>query len=135
MVVRRARRIRHGRTRELVNLIREIRRRRDKIGPDTVTLGRVKAHIGIKGNERADEEAKRGAADDPIRPTIREGGVKQVWKDKRGRERCVKGIGMTRATKWNESSGDLHPLPYRERSSRDMEARVGSMDRPSVQNM
>ena len=51
-----------ARTRDLVQRGNEIRNRQSLYGPHNVTVGWVKAHVGIEGNERADELAKMGAA-------------------------------------------------------------------------
>jgi len=47
-----------------------------------------KAHIGLGGNEIADEIAKEGTeVADPENPQITEGGLKQAWRRKREAER------------------------------------------------
>ena len=62
-------------TRELVQLGNEIGNRQSLHGPDNVTVGWVKAHVGIEGNERADEMAKMGAAKEG-RNHVTEGGLR-----------------------------------------------------------
>ena len=64
----------------------------------------VEAHSGIRGNERADQLAKEGAERRPETPKITEGGVRQSWKEKRRKERKVKGCGERRAIRWNRKA-------------------------------
>ena len=88
----------HGRTKELrqvVNLVAK-RCRNDKTA---VTLGWVKSHIGIKGNEPADKEAKR-AAEEQIAPggaadiaLVTEREVKQDVSARKKEERQQAGWG------------------------------------------
>jgi len=82
----------------------EIGRRKEELGEDAVTLGWVKAHVGIYGNEKADRLAKEGAEKTPNTTRITEGGLKQVWAKKRKAERCVKGTGSGRVLKWNRKA-------------------------------
>lgn len=94
-----------GRTKELrqvVNLIAG-RCRMDKTA---VTMGWVKSHIGIKGNETADEEAKK-AAEEQTTPEgtgskvlVTEGGVKQDVTDRRKGERQQEGWGWGKVPLW-----------------------------------
>ena len=54
-------RFREVRTKDLRELVNEIKRGQGVEGGYTVRLGWVKAHVGIEGNERADQMAKQGA--------------------------------------------------------------------------
>ena len=53
------------------------------LGPDSVTLGWVKAHVGIHGDGVADVRATREAQSSPERPIVTGDGVKQAWSKKR----------------------------------------------------
>ena len=64
-----------ARTKDLVQLGNDIRNRQDLYGPDNVTVGWVKAHAGIEGNDRADQMAKMGAAKEGRNHVI-EGGLR-----------------------------------------------------------
>ena len=59
----------------------------------------VKAHVGVAGNELADEMAKLGCERDDA-PVVTEGGIRALWKAVRGAERVVVGCGMGRVVKW-----------------------------------
>ena len=65
-----------ARTRDLAHLGQQIPRRQDLYGLDNVAVGWVKAHVGIEGNERADEMAKMGAAKEG-RDHVTEGGLRR----------------------------------------------------------
>jgi len=73
-----------ARTRDLRKIVQQIGRRQENLGPDAVRFGWVKSHIGITGNEKADEQAKLGTEDIYPNPLyITEGGLKQEWKKRR----------------------------------------------------
>ena len=94
-------------TGELRKVIKKIEEGKKAVGPNIVTLGRVKSHIGIKGKEEGDKEVKLGAnEEDPAFPVITEGGLKEAWKKMREEERFVKGTGEGRVVKW-ERKGRL----------------------------
>ena len=59
----------------------------------------VKAHVGIAGNEFADELAKLGCTREDA-PVVTEGGVQARWKGIRAAERSVVGCGMGRVARW-----------------------------------
>ena len=86
------------RTRDLVQLGNNIGCGQDLYGPDNATVGWVKAHVGIEGNERADEMAKIGAAKEG-RNHVTERDLRQ-WEQARSRDNRVKG-GHLDATKWD----------------------------------
>ena len=77
-----------ARTKDLAQLGKEIRNRQNLYGPDNVTVGWVKAHVGIEGNERADEMAKMGAAKEG-RNYVTEGALRQ-WEKARTRDNRAK---------------------------------------------
>jgi len=86
-----------ARTSDLNQVIKETSRRQANLGPDAVRFGWVKAHVGIPGNEMADQIAKEGTeVVEPERPQITEGGLKQAWKKKREAESRVMGAGIGR---------------------------------------
>ena len=91
-----------ARIRELVRVMEEVRARMMRLGPGAVRFAWVKAHIGLLGNERADQLAKEGAESTPAHGMVAEGGLKQEWKRLREAERRVKGCGMGRVTVWKK---------------------------------
>ena len=61
--------------------MRKIEEGRKALRPNAVSLGWVKSHIGIRGNEEADKKAKQGAnEEDPVFPVVTEGGLKKHGK-------------------------------------------------------
>jgi len=66
-----------AKTRHLRWVVNEVSRRKRELGEDALTLGWVKAHIGIYGNGMADELAKEGAEKIPNKTWITEGGLKR----------------------------------------------------------
>ena len=94
-----------ARTRDLVQLGNEIRSQQNLYGPDNVMVGWVNAHVGIVGNERADEMAKIGAAKEGRNYDI-QGGLRQ-WEKARRRDNRVKG-GHLDATKWDRHTASTY---------------------------
>jgi len=88
--------------------VEEVRKRQKNLGPDAVRFAWVKAHVGTRGNERADQMAKSGAElgdeDEGMNKVITEGGLRQEWKRRRAEERKVKGTGMGRVVRWNRKA-------------------------------
>ena len=75
---------------------------RGKLQLDT-GISWVRAHIGIKGNELADQratfESHRGEITQGTR-TATEGGIRRVTKEARAQERAVAGFGRGKAVGW-----------------------------------
>jgi len=101
--VRKAGRTGRAWTRELKEVVEEIRKRQKNLGYDGVRFAWVKAHVGTRGNEKADQMAKVGVElgdeDERIQKVITERGLRQEWKRRRAKERKVKGTGMGRVLK------------------------------------
>ena len=66
----------------------EVHHRQGLYGLDNITVGWVKTHVGIEGNERANEMAKIGAAKEG-RNHVTEGGLLQ-WEKGRRRDNRMK---------------------------------------------
>jgi len=83
-------------------------KRQENLGPNAVRFAWVKAHVGTRGNENADQMAKSGAElgyeDEGMEKVITEGGLRQEWKRRRVEERKVKGTGMGRVVRWNRKA-------------------------------
>ena len=77
-------------------------RRREALGLDT-GISWVRAHIGIRGNELADQHATfqsyRGEIAGATR-TATEGGIRRIAKEARASERAVKSFGLGGRVKW-----------------------------------
>jgi len=86
-------------------VVEEVRKRQKDLGPDTVRFAWVKAHVGTRGNEKADQmakaEAELGDEDEGMQKVITERGLRQEWRRRRAEERKVKGTGMGRVVKWH----------------------------------
>ena len=102
--IKKAGRTGKARTRDLQRIFELINERQSIMGPQAVALGWVKAHIGITGNEKADEEAKRASSLMPEMEHITEGGIKQWWRRSRTRERKKEDTVQGRAIKWNRTA-------------------------------
>ena len=73
--IKRAARNGHGRIRDLVEVVDEVGRRTGMgLG---IRFEWVKAHVGIRNNERADLMAKAGCRE-PLLPQVTEGGVRAM---------------------------------------------------------
>ena len=73
--IKRAARYGHGRIRDLVEVVDEVGRRTGMgLG---IRFEWVKAHVGIRNNERADLMAKAGCRE-PLLPQVTEGGVRAM---------------------------------------------------------
>ena len=110
-----------ARTRALGALGGEIKRRKDLYGDRAVRLGWLKSHIGIAGNEGADEMAKLGATKESG-GGITEGGVHQRLQAIRKENRagkdflCVAGWDRHMATTYSHlrtNKGNLQAWRYR----------------------
>ena len=99
--VKKAGRTGKARTRDLAKLLTTIGEREEEDGKGSVTLGWVKAHIGIHGNEMADRMAKKGAEKGAEILQVTEGGIQQKVKSWRKEERQVAGFGKGKAVSWN----------------------------------
>ena len=75
-------------------------RREGVVGKGAVSLGWVKSHIGIHGNEKADEMAKTGAEKRVNVLQVTEGGIRQKIKRWRKEAIQVEGFGRGKVLSW-----------------------------------
>jgi len=94
-----------ARTRALAALGTEIHTRNSLYGSNNVQIAWVKSHIGIPGNEEADEMARAGAAKDSG-GEITEGGIKQRQKEVRKANRTKEGYRCV--TDWDRKTATTY---------------------------
>ena len=87
-----------GRTRDRVEVVDEVGRR--SLLRLSTRFGWVKAHAGIRGNERADQMAKAGCRESFL-PQVTEGGLRARWKAIHSKERAKSGLGDGRVVRWH----------------------------------
>ena len=98
-----------ARTRELSRIIHLIRNREGK----TTKLGWVESHIGVEGNELAEQQAKKATLwkKPGQRPWVTEGGlrqwVKQIRLQARGQDQA--GFGKGKVMDWNRKESPRMP--------------------------
>jgi len=89
-------------------VVEEVRKKQKNLGQNAARFAWVKAHVGTKGSEKADQMAKSGAElggeDEGMETVITKGGLRQEWKRRRAEERKVKGTGMGRIARWNRKA-------------------------------
>jgi len=88
--VRKAGRTGRARAGELKEVVEEVTRRQQNLGPNAVRFAWVEAHVGIHDHEMVDQMAKAGAElgdeDEGMGKVIMEGKLRQEWRRRRERE-------------------------------------------------
>ena len=100
MAVRRAGKRGIARTRGFREVVSLIRHYEKEFGVGAVSLTWVKAYMGIPGNERTHLEAK-SAVEAGGGMAVTEGGIRALVKERRKKERVVKGFGIGRVVRWS----------------------------------
>ena len=133
MAIKKAGRTGRARTKELRRTMDLIAERQEELGPGVVWITWVKAHVGIEGNEKADEMAKLGTIQRPRHLVITEGGLNQWWKEIGRQERQVTDTGGV--IKWERKARANYTVQNRQRKLGYMEKQTQPPGRPSLQEM
>ena len=128
--VRKAGRTGRARTGELKEVVEEVRKRQKNLGPDAVRFAWVKAHVGTRGNEKADQMAKSGAElgdeDQGMNKVITGGGVEAGMEEKKSGRKESEGDGDGKSGEMEpQGSSQLCPLSHRKRQPTSLATRFG----------